>query len=421
MKTKDKICSILMKNPGESVSGEKLAEECGVSRAAVWKAVNALRLDGFEIEGTTNGGYRLLGNVDFISEETIRSDLKEAAVDLQKTRDFSEIGLLPECGDLFGANGLSGACESWKIQVFPEIDSTNSYAKRLLSEAGSLRNERGELTESGKLLNNSIYVAEKQTAGRGRLGRIFYSPKKNGVYLSMIYAPAGGIKNPALITAFAAVAVKRAIKRLFNLDVQIKWINDIFFSGKKLCGILAEGITNFETGTIEAAVIGIGVNVFSDFGDEIPEEQRKIVTSIQECLIERESEYEGRRENVRENQGNAAEAGAGAFYEERAALSRSKLVSMIVLEFFTIMEQVFGESSESHKTAAIIQEYREASFLIGKEIVVHPIAGSMRDCYKAKVLDVDENASLVVLLADGSKRILSSGEVSIGSGFVEAK
>ena len=405
-----------MKNPGESVSGEKLAEECGVSRAAVWKAVNALRLDGFEIEGTTNGGYRLLGNADFISEETIRSDLKEGAVDLQKTRDFSEIVLLPECGDLFGANGLSGACESWKIQVFPEIDSTNSYAKRLLSEAGSLRNERGELTESGKLLNNSIYVAEKQTAGRGRLGRIFYSPKKNGVYLSMIYAPAGGIKNPALITAFAAVAVKRAIKRLFNLDVQIKWINDIFFSGKKLCGILAEGITNFETGTIEAAVIGIGVNVFSDFGDEIPEEQRKIVTSIQECLIEREGEYEGRRKNVRENQGNAAEAGAGAFY-----LSRSKLVSMIVLEFFTIMEQVFGESSESHKTAAIIQEYREASFLIGKEIVVHPIAGSMRDCYKAKVLDVDENASLVVLLADGSKRILSSGEVSIGSGFVEAK
>ena len=139
MKTKDKICSILMKNPGESVSGEKLAVECGVSRAAVWKAVNALRLDGFEIEGTTNGGYRLLGNADFISEETIRSDLKEAAVDLQKTRGFSEIGSLPECGDLFGANGLSGACESWKIQVFPEIDSTNSYAKRLLSEAGSLR------------------------------------------------------------------------------------------------------------------------------------------------------------------------------------------------------------------------------------------------------------------------------------------
>ena len=379
MKTKDKIRSLLLENRGETISGEKLAKECSVSRAAIWKAINALREEGLGIEGTTNGGYRISGDADVVSEQTVRADLAKMC---------AEFGIGP---------AVYAQVENARIECFSEIDSTNSYAKRLLSDAGNLRRADGSLTEIGKQLSSSIYIAETQTAGRGRLGRNFYSPKQKGVYLSIIYVPEGGVKNPARLTASAAVAVKRAIKRLFNLEVQIKWINDVFYNGKKLCGILAEGITNFETGIIEAAVIGIGINI-SASEEDIPAELKHIVGTIQGAL---QSELREKSAGADAIDGSETPSLNGA---------RSRLSALTVLEFLSVMKEM------EENPSSVIQEYRDSSLLIGKKITVFPLAGEQKNSYEAEAVDIDENASLVVRLADGTQKTLSSGEVSIGSG-----
>ena len=156
MTTKDKVLEILSQNKNKSVSGEKLAEVCQVSRAAIWKAVKSLREQGCIIDGTTNGGYLLSVNGDVFSHELFSSTFKNRWPEFQNSH----------------------------LETFQEIDSTNTYAKRILSECGNLRDSGGRLTEAGEKYHQSLIVAESQTAGRGRLGRKFISPAKTGIYLS---------------------------------------------------------------------------------------------------------------------------------------------------------------------------------------------------------------------------------------------
>lgn len=346
MSTKEKILEILNSNLNQVVSGEVLATECGVSRAAIWKAITALRNQGCNIDGTTNGGYVLSGAIDIFSKENFSAHLLK----------FNE--------------GLKNS----HIECFAQIDSTNTYAKRLLSECGNLRDHTGSLTQAGQKYHKSIYVAESQTAGRGRLGRTFYSPAKTGIYLTIVYAPQHGIRQPAKMTAYSAVAVARALKELYNIDAQIKWINDIFINGKKVSGILTEGFTNFETGTIESAIIGIGINI-SDNPDIFPEEVQKIAGSIK---------------------GTDSEKGAG----------RSELAACVAANVIRLLDEDAEDT---------MQEYRKRSLLIGKSIKVHPVIDDAASVYDAKVVDVDDCAGLVVELSDGTRKTLSSGEVSIGS------
>ena len=226
MTTKQKVFELLTQNEGSHISGEKLAQKCGVSRAAIWKAVKALREDGFVVEGTNNNGYTLSANskADILSQAVLEYDLAQAFPDFTGSH----------------------------VECFETIDSTNTYAKKLAAQDASKYHQ-------------AIITAESQTAGRGRIGRTFESPAGTGVYLSLIITPKGGITQPAVITASAAVAVCRAIKKLYDVQPAIKWINDIYVQNdgvlKKAVGILTEGITNFETGLIESAVIGIGVNI----------------------------------------------------------------------------------------------------------------------------------------------------------------
>lgn len=349
MNTKDKVLALLVND--KTVSGEKLASLCGVSRAAIWKAVNALRSEGILIEGTTNGGYRLCDD-DVFTQDFFEQTLSE---------DFPELA-------------------SFHSEIFKEIDSTNTYAKKLLSQTGNLRLPDGTLTEAGKKYHNSIICAESQTAGRGRLGRSFISPAKTGVYLSIIYDPQGGIKDPAKITAFSAVAVCRAVKELYGIECQIKWINDIYFNGKKICGILTEGFTDFETGTIESAIIGIGINI----RDNPAFEQNNV------------SQIAGSLEPVIP----VPDTGISK------KITRCKLAAHIYANVLKILEE---------DPATVINEYKKASFLIGKTITVHPIIGDDKSTYTAKAIDIDQNASLIVELPDGTTKALSSGEVSLGS------
>ena len=367
MSTKEKVLKILTNCNNEiidnlyvsssinenTISGETLAKECGVSRTAIWKAINNLRKEGFQIEGTTNGGYLLKNDKDGFDKELF-------------TKYFSE---------------TFPAFKDSHIECFEEIDSTNTYGKKLLAENGSFRQQNGQLTEFGKKYHNSIIVAESQTAGRGRLGRTFYSPKKTGIYLSIIYSPEGGITQPAKLTAFSAVAVYRAIKKLYNVEPAIKWINDIFINGKKVCGILTEGFTNFETGTIEAAIIGIGVNIH-DNPECFPKDVAKIAGGILGA-------DDGSPANNKKDQGG-----------------RCQLAALIAGEVLSVLEE---------DTKSVMEEYKRLSFIIGQEVEIHPVIGNDRENYVARVVDIDENASLVVQLPDGTKRTLSSGEISLKS------
>ena len=227
MALKDDILSELMVN--RFISGEELAEKYYVSRNSVWKAVKQLRDEGYEIEAVTNKGYCLKGDINKINAGSIRKKLKS----------------------------------EWSFEILPETDSTNNYAK--------------ELAITGKR-NKTVVITEKQSGGKGRLGRPFYSPEGNGLYMSVLFRPEINVDSAPLITSFTAVAVAEAVEKLSGQDVNIKWVNDVYMNGKKICGILTEAGFDFEGGTVDYAVIGIGINVL---GTDFPDELINIATSIE--------------------------------------------------------------------------------------------------------------------------------------------
>lgn len=196
------ICS------GEVVSGGFIASKLGISRTAVWKAVNALRAEGYFISGL-GGGYVL-------SPENTRL-----------------------CGEQLAATIGDG------ILFMDETESTNEDIKRI-AEAG------------GKEF--SVEVARKQLRGKGRLGRNFESPE-GGLYFSLLLRPDLGAGNCLNITTAAAAAMARSIEKVAMKPAKIKWVNDIYVGDKKVCGILTEGAFDAENGKIKYAVLGVGVNV----------------------------------------------------------------------------------------------------------------------------------------------------------------
>lgn len=314
MALKDDILSELMIS--SFVSGEELAEKYYVSRNSVWKAVKQLRDEGFEIEAVTNRGYCLKGDINKITAGAIKKGLKS----------------------------------EWSFEILPETDSTNNYAK--------------ELAISGKR-NRTVVITEKQNGGKGRLGRPFYSPEGNGLYMSVLCRPEINVDCAPLITSFTAVAVAKAIEKLSGQDVNIKWVNDVYMNGKKICGILTEAGFDFEGGTVDYAVIGIGINVL---GTDFPEELINIATSIEK--------------------------------ETGLKISRNDLAA----EVLNNLENMSCEI----KNKKYLDTYRKKSNVIGKRIKV--TYGSQ--VFYAEALDINENAALIVKTEAGIKT-LNSGEVSI--------
>lgn len=247
----------------------------------------------------------------------------------------------------------------FQIEFFDQIDSTNNYAKKLLTECKS----------SSK---TKIIIAFSQTNGRGRIGRTFFSPKNTGIYISLIYSPKNQIINPARITAFSSVAVCNAINTIFKIEPKIKWINDIYFNQKKIAGILTEGIVDFQTQKIQSAIIGIGINILPN--EDCPKElQNKVGSILQQ----------------------------GEFLQKN---QKEEFVAQICGKVFSILEK---------ENSKIIKEYRKLSFLIGKEVLVIPIIDNQKSSYKAKVLNITDEAFLQVQLQNGEQKILQSGEVSL--------
>lgn len=218
MNTKERVLKALEENRANYVSGQDLADKLNITRTSVWKAINSLKEEGFEIESLTKKGYKLVQDDDNLSVAGIRKGLIDPLKDID-------------------------------IKVFDSIDSTNTEAKRMLY--------------SEEVENFTVLVANEQTGGRGRRGRNFSSPKGTGIYFSIILHPEKtfDISYFDLVTVKAAVSVAQGIEKSTGVKSEIKWVNDIFINKKKVCGILSELDADFETKTVKSIIVGCGINV----------------------------------------------------------------------------------------------------------------------------------------------------------------
>lgn len=229
MKLKDKIL-LLFKREENAISGSALAKECGVSRNAIWLAIQELRKDGYKIISKKNVGYTLQTNFASITESEIRQNFEN------DSHLFSFI-------------------------LLDTVDSTNTYMKQ----------------NAHMLQTWTVVLAEEQTAGRGRLHRTFSSPKYAGVYMSILLRPQIALQLLPRITVCAAVAICRGIEKLTTQKPQIKWVNDIFLAGKKVAGILTESVMQVEHEILDFVVVGIGINFHKK---AIDENLQHIVTAL---------------------------------------------------------------------------------------------------------------------------------------------
>ena len=233
---KDDVLSMLKRSQESYLSGQRLSERLGVSRAAVWKAVDALRKDGFEIDSRPNCGYRLTRMPDVLSPE---------ALSRAGTRQMGR-----------------------RVLLFDTLDSTNNEIKR---------------QSINQVENGLTVIADGQTGGRGRRGRSFVSPAGKGLYLSLLMQPRCSLEEVSMLTAWSAAALCGAVERVCGVRPGIKWPNDLVLQGKKLCGVLTELEVEAESGLPRYVIIGIGVNVFqteADFGPEVA----PIAISLEQAL-----------------------------------------------------------------------------------------------------------------------------------------
>ena len=244
------------------------------------------------------------------------------------------------------------------VLLFDEIDSTNMECKRRIQELSY-----GEDIFS-HILEGTVFLSDYQTAGRGRMGKAFLSPKGSGLYFSILTKPKGQNKNPLVLTCHAAVAVKRAVKEVFGMELSIKWVNDLFYKGKKLVGILAEG--QLSDSSLAYCIMGIGINLFfpeSGFPEEL--------SGIAGALFDYD---EDKKEN----------------------LNRNQFLASILFHYFSLLDQDKVE-----------EEYRRENVLLTKDIL---FTENHQD-FLGRVEEILEDGSLSVRCQEGSMKIVSSGEV----------
>ncbi len=254
---------------------------------------------------------------------------------------------------LYNSLGIS----SEKIHIFESVASTNTLMK--------------EYAENG-CREWEIILAEKQSGGRGRMGRYFFSPETSGVYLSVLLRPCFSPQNANLITTCAAVCACEAIFRVCNVKADIKWVNDIYVNGKKVAGILTEGAVDGETGLLKYAVLGIGINVYPPKGG-FPSD----IENIAGAVLEESNDGDGVRE-------------------------------LLAVEFIKAFMERYPNLLRNDK---LYDEYSQRMFLTGKEVDVLLNCGNT--VKKAVVLGVDRDFSLRVRYDDMTEDRLYDGEVSL--------
>ena len=315
------ILSQLLKSE-QYISGEQISRELGVSRTAVWKHINELRQRGYQIESSSKKGYRLIEAADVLDESQIIRD----------------------------RNGLLGS----KIVHFYEIDSTNNYAKKLANEGCP---------------DGTIVIAERQSLGRGRLGREWCSYNSDGIWFSCILRPNIEPESMQVITLAASVAVVEAIEDTLGIVCGIKWPNDIILSGKKLGGILTE--LSAEPGHVNHIVLGIGINV--------NQPKDSFTGELEQKAISLRMETGGR-------------------------VSRALVFNNILRHLDNTYNQLLNGQNE-----VILDDWRKYSVTLGSHIKL-----SFRgEEYTGIANNIANDGRLIVKCSDGHVREVTAGEIQI--------
>lgn len=312
----------VLRERGDYVSGQQLCEQLKVSRTAVWKAMNQLKEEGYEVEAVRNKGYRITSSPDVITKEELVSQL-----------DTKWAGK--------------------EVYYFDEIDSTNTKARQLGDQGAP---------------HGTVVVADCQHTGRGRRGRTWESPKGKNIYMSLLLRPKFSPDKASMLTLVMALSVYEGLKDHVDLDLKIKWPNDLVCGNKKLVGILTEMSTEIDY--INHVVIGTGINVnFEEFPDEIKE----MATSLS--------------------------------LETGCRQKRSAIISSI-LKHFEENYEIYLETCDLSK---LQEEYNH--ILINRDQKVQ-ILGE-KQTYTAHALGINEKGELLVRKEDGSIAAIYAGEVSV--------
>ncbi len=320
---RDDVLSLLEEADGGLVTGGELARRLSVSRVAVWKAVNSLKESGYGIESIEKRGYRLLSTNDILSEPSIRKRLR--------TRFLGN-----------------------RIEVLKTVDSTNTYMKS---------------KDLSAIPEGLVVIADGQTGGRGRRSRPFLSSPGEGLYLSLMLKPDLSPADTRFLTICAGLAVCRTLEAC-GVEARVKWVNDVYCGGLKICGILTEGAVSLEQQTMSHVVIGIGINTGA-----IPEELAAIATSVERLT--------GKR-------------------PDRNALAA---------ELLQHMESLCLDLTARGLKSELLDEYRSRQFIFGRTVdVLTPGTG---ESFRAVPTDIDDEGALIVRTDAGELLHLCSEEVSL--------
>ncbi|MGE0073848.1 MAG: biotin--[acetyl-CoA-carboxylase] ligase [Sphaerochaetaceae bacterium] len=375
MSSKQQVLALLEQFKGSHISGEEIARQLQITRAAVWRAIHDLRLSGHAIEASTKIGYRLSESSDVLSEQGIRSAFTD--------KRYLELPL----------------------HFHESIGSTNGEAKRLALEGAP---------------HGTVVVAGRQTEGRGRNGKSFFSPSDSGLYVSVLLRPELDTAMALRVTSGAAVAVCRAIERMCDRRAGIKWVNDILIDSLKVCGILTEGISGFETGRIESLVVGIGVN-HTVPPEGFPQELQGIAGALFVDTAPPEASRNRLAASIVEELLAVVDhMGQVDFISKRSELERTKEWSLSRasagnVRFDTLPLGAAREAKPPLSRACpgvlppFMEEYRRRSVVVGQRVRV--VQGAV--AYEAEAIGIADDGALVVRLADGSVQSLRSGEISL--------
>lgn len=318
---KTEILKLLRKADGY-VSGQQICEQLDVSRTAVWKVIRQLKEEGYQIEAVRNRGYRIVEMPDVLTGEELKS--------LMQTQ-------------WAGRN----------IVYYPETDSTNLRIREL-GDAGAP--------------HGTLAVADMQTAGRGRRGRTWESPPGSSIYMSILLRPDIIPGAAPMLTLVMACSVAEGISDCENVDVRIKWPNDVIAGGKKLVGILTEMSTQIDY--INHVTIGVGINVNMT---EFPENIRDTATSLR--------------------------------LETGHEVRRAPLIAAIMKRF----EENYAVFLKTQDMSGLMEKYSGMLINLDRDVLVL----GAEDSYKAHALGIDRQGELIVRREDGTEEKIYAGEVSV--------
>ncbi|SCW43252.1 bifunctional biotin--[acetyl-CoA-carboxylase] ligase/biotin operon repressor BirA [Streptococcus equinus] len=309
MKTYEKIYDYLQ-NKDDYISGETLAKEFELSRTAIWKAIKTLEEKGVKIDSVKKRGYKIISG-DLLLPEVIAKELK-----------------IP-------------------VTINEKSESTQLDAKNNM--------------EFDK--QSHLYLAPSQEKAKGRFGRQFFASKQGGIYMSLHLKPNVPFEEIKPYTLMVASSIVKAISRLTGIETDIKWVNDIYYNGKKIAGILTEAISSVETGLITDVIIGVGINFY--------------ITDFPKAISQK----------------------AGSLFSSQPTITRNELITEIWKLFLTIPEK------------DLVKVYKEKSLVLNKQVTF-----SENDIeFSGLAIDITNHGHLLVKLDTGQEKLLRSGEISLSS------